>query len=56
MQCAVIEFARNVLGWEDAHSTEVDPKTTHPVVSHVCQESVVNRSAKLDSWGINVLR
>lgn len=32
MQCAVIEFARNVCGWKDAHSTEFDPKTTHPVI------------------------
>ncbi len=32
MQCAVIEFARNVLGWSDAHSTEMDDKTPHPVI------------------------
>ncbi|NNM94676.1 MAG: CTP synthase [Bacteroidia bacterium] len=32
MQCAVIEFARNVLGFTDAHSTEVNPATTHPVI------------------------
>ena len=31
MQCAVIEFARNVLGL-DASSTELDPKTKHPVI------------------------
>ena len=33
MQMAVIEFARNVLGWSDAHSTEMDPNTTHPVIA-----------------------
>ena len=32
MQCMVIEFARNVLGWIDAHTTEIDPTTTHKVV------------------------
>ena len=32
MQCAVIEFARNVLGFKDAHSTEMNPATTHPVI------------------------
>lgn len=32
MQCAVIEFARNVLGYKDAHSTEINPQTTHKVV------------------------
>ncbi len=33
MQCAVIEFARNVLGWSQANSIEMDPKTSHPVIS-----------------------
>jgi CTP synthase len=32
MQCAVIEFARNVLGLAGAHSTEMNPKTKHPVI------------------------
>jgi len=33
MQCAVIEFGRNVLGLKDAQSTEIDPSTTHPVIA-----------------------
>jgi len=33
MQCAVIEFARSVLGLSGANSTEFDPKTPHPVIS-----------------------
>lgn len=32
MQMAVIEFARNVIGWKDAHSTEMNAKTKHPVI------------------------
>lgn len=32
MQCAVIEFARNVLGFSGAHSTEMNPKTKFPVI------------------------
>jgi CTP synthase len=32
MQCAVIEFARNVLNLEGAHSTEFDHKTKYPVI------------------------
>ncbi|MBK8494615.1 MAG: CTP synthase [Chitinophagaceae bacterium] len=32
MQMAVIEYARNVMGWTDAHSTEMDTATTHPVI------------------------
>jgi CTP synthase len=32
MQMAVIEFARNVLGLTDAHSTEMDPQSKNPVI------------------------
>jgi len=32
MQCAVIEFARNVCGWKDANSTEFNEDTEYPVI------------------------
>jgi CTP synthase len=32
MQCATIEFARNVCGLEKANSSEFDPSTPHPVI------------------------
>ena len=32
MQIIVIEYARDVLGWKDAHSTEMDKETKHPVI------------------------
>ncbi|MHA8102028.1 CTP synthase [Aquirufa nivalisilvae] len=32
MQCAVIEFARNVIGLDDAHSFEMNPETPYPVI------------------------
>ncbi len=32
MQMAVVEFARHVCGWEDAHSSEFSPATAHPVI------------------------
>lgn len=32
LQCAVIEFARNVVGLEDANTTEIDHNCRHPVV------------------------
>jgi CTP synthase len=32
MQMAVIEFAQNVLGYKDAHSTEMNPSTPNPVI------------------------
>lgn len=37
MQCAVVEFARNVLGHAGAHSTEMDMNTPHPVI-HLMDE------------------
>ena len=33
MQCAVIEFARNVIGFKEAHSTEINSDTSYPVIS-----------------------
>jgi CTP synthase len=35
MQCAVIEFARNVAGIEGAHSTEFNPETPGPVIDYL---------------------
>ncbi len=32
LQLAVIEHARNVLGWSDAHTTEINPYTKYPVI------------------------
>lgn len=32
MQLATVEFARNVLGYQDAHSAEINPNTTHPII------------------------
>ena len=43
MQVMIVEFARNVLGLEGAHSTEVNPNTTHPVISMLSeQKQIVN--------------
>ena len=33
MQLTIVEYARNVLGYRDAHSIELDPGTTHPVIA-----------------------
>jgi CTP synthase len=32
MQLAIVEFSRNIIGFSDAHSAELDPSTTHPVI------------------------
>jgi CTP synthase len=43
MQCAVIEFARNVMGLSDAHSTEIKEYTQNPVISLMAeQKSITN--------------
>ena len=41
MQMAVIEFARNVLGWPDAQSTEMVKETTHPVIDLMDEQKQV---------------
>lgn len=38
MQCMVIEYARNVLGFADANSTEIDPNTRHNVVDLMAEQ------------------
>jgi len=42
MQCAVIEFGRNVLGYKDAHSTEMVEKTDHPVIDIMEEQKKIN--------------
>ena len=42
MQCAVIEFARNVLKWSDANSTEFDGETTHPVIDLMDEQRTIS--------------
>ncbi len=37
MQLAVVEYARNVVGLEGAHSTEFDPQTQHPVIALITE-------------------
>jgi CTP synthase len=43
MQIATIEFARNVLKLEHAHSTEFDPNTLHPVIALLDEQKNVTR-------------
>ncbi len=44
MQCAVIEFARNVLGHKDAHSTEVNPTTSYPIIDLIKEQKQQNNT------------
>jgi len=43
MQCAVIEFARDVLGLKGANSTEFDPQTPHPVIGLLAEQRKVKQ-------------
>jgi len=56
MQLALIEFARNVAGLTDAHSTEFNPDSPHPVVGLItewldAEGQVESRNAKSDLGG-----
>ncbi|EKD84868.1 MAG: hypothetical protein ACD_38C00147G0001 [uncultured bacterium] len=56
MQLAVVEYARNVLGLDKAHTTEIDPETKYPVI-HIMpdqQKKMLNReyggTMRLGAW------
>ena len=59
MQMAAIEFARNVLGYTNAHSTEMDPATTHPVIDLMEeQKKVTSKGAtmRLGSYPCDIMQ
>ncbi|MDH3699104.1 MAG: CTP synthase [Flavobacteriaceae bacterium] len=59
MQMAVIEFARNVLGLEEANSTEMDENTPHPVIDLMEeQKSITDKGGtmRLGAWSCEVSR
>jgi CTP synthase len=41
MQVMCVEFARHVLGFHEAHSTEINPMTSHPVISLLSEQKGV---------------
>ena len=52
MQCAVIEFARNVLHLDGAHSTEFNHKTRYPVIDLMEeQKSVTDKGGTMRLGG-----
>ncbi|MFN9520549.1 MAG: CTP synthase [Bacteroidota bacterium] len=42
MQICVIEFGRSILGFKDAHSTEMNPKTKHPVIDMMPEQKKIS--------------
>lgn len=47
MQIAVIEFARNVLGWKNSNSSEIDPATPNPVVVFMPEGSTTHKGGTM---------
>ena len=43
MQCTAIEYARDVIGWKDADSTEFNEKTAHPVIDLMASQKGVTQ-------------
>lgn len=41
MQMAIVEYARDVVGWRDANSAELDPDTSHPVIALMPEQNQV---------------
>lgn len=53
MQMAVIEFSRNVLGWKDANSTEMNPETSFPVIDLMEEQKDITQKGgtmRLGAW------
>lgn len=56
MQLAVVEFARHVLGWSDAHTQEVDPNSKHQVIhmipdqQRILENRAYGGTMRLGSW------
>ena len=55
MQIATIEFARNVLKLDGAHSTEFDPKTPHPVIALLDEQKNITRKGGTMRLGLPAL-
>jgi CTP synthase len=55
-QLAVVEFARNVCGFEGANSTEINPKTPHPVIDLMPEQRTVNNKCGTMRLGAHEVR
>jgi len=59
MQCAVVEFCRNVLELDNAASTEVDPKAKYPVIDLMPEQKKVTKmggTMRLGSYPCDIRR
>jgi CTP synthase len=59
LQCAVIEFARNVVGWKEAHSAEFDSDTPYPVIDIMEEQKKVTQKGgtmRLGSYDCKLIK
>jgi len=59
MQCAVVEFGRNVLGLKDAHSTEMNPETPYPVIDIMEEQKDLDAKGgtmRLGAWPCTITK
>ena len=59
MQLMVVEYARNVVGLRNANSTELDPKTPHPVVNLMEEQTKVKQlggTMRLGAYPIDLVK
>lgn len=59
LQCAIIEFARNVMNFEKAHSTEMSRKTPYPVIDLMEEQKGITEKGgtmRLGAYPCNVLK
>jgi CTP synthase len=57
MQMAIIEYSRNILGYADANSTEMNPKTKHPVVNLMEEQKTITYKGgtmRLGAWKCDI--
>ena len=59
MQCAVVEFARNVLGLREASSSEMNPATQHPVIDLMEEQKQISQKGgtmRLGAWPCQLVK
>jgi len=59
MQCAVIEYARNVLDLKKAHTVEIDADTTHPVIDMMEEQKNISNmggTMRLGEYDCEILK
>jgi CTP synthase len=57
MQMAIIEYSRNILGYADANSTEMNPDTKHPVIDLMeAQKTITDKGGtmRLGAWKCDI--